>query len=73
MLPPVDTILTETPIPTPEPTRRSARTWRPTEAAQQMFEQRDLAFAVAFEAIAEIGAWEFEFNMLNPLAFASQP
>ena len=36
-----------------------------------MFEQRDLAFAVAFETIAEIGAWEFEFNMLNPLAFAS--
>ena len=53
----------------PQPTRRSRRTHKPTQALLDMFSQRDLAFPIMFEALAEINAWESEQQMDNPLAF----
>ena len=45
----------ETVEPSIEPQRRSQRSWKPTEAIQDMFRQRNIAFPVAFEALAEVG------------------
>ena len=55
-----------------QPIRRSTRAWKPTEKIQEMFRQRDIAFPVAFEAIASVGLWEFEEESLDPLALVSK-
>ena len=58
--------------PEPEPARQSQRTLKSTEKMQDMFRQQDVAFLVAFEALAEVSLWEFEEEANNPLAFVSK-
>ena len=46
------------------------RTRRPTEAMRSYLETRDLAFPIAFESLAEIGLWEFEYD--DPIAYMAK-
>ena len=56
---------------TEQPTlRRTTRTRRPAEAMKSYLETRDLAFPIAFESLAEIGLWEFEYD--DPIAYLAK-
>ena len=50
--------------------RRTTRTRRPTEAMRSYLETRDLAFPIAFESLAEIGLWDFEYD--DPIAYMAK-
>ena len=54
----------------PPPLRRTSRTRKPTEAMRSYLETRDLAFPIAFESLAEIGLWEFEYD--DPIAYMAK-